>query len=309
MKPKVSVVIPAYNAAQYICETIDSVLSQTYKDYEIIVVDDGSTDNTKEILQPHMGKIRYMYKENGGPASARNVGIKNAQGEYIAFLDSDDLWLPEKLEKQVRYFEEYPEVGLVFTDCIRFNEKGSEERHNLKKGLISDDMFVNIWWENLIPNLTVMVRKSCFEKVGVFDESKQIVSVEDREMWLRIAREYRVGYLEEALAKYRIRQNGLMRSNIDRSRTAGRIIIDKYWKYVERRGYSRKLLHRRLYEFYFDYGFCHFYVGNLQDARKPLLRALKYNPMSFETIVYYLATFLNHGQVELIRKIKDKMFS
>ena len=101
MKPKVSVVIPTYNSSQFIVETLESVFAQTYKDYEIIVVDDGSTDNTKEVLQPYTSRIKYIYKENGGPASARNVGIKSAQGEYIAFLDSDDRWLPEKLEKHI----------------------------------------------------------------------------------------------------------------------------------------------------------------------------------------------------------------
>ena len=102
----VSVIIPVYNRAQYIKDCLDSVINQTYKAYEIIVVDDGSTDNLREILVPYMDKIQYIYKQNGGPSSARNAGTKVSNGEYIAFLDADDMWLPEKLELQIELLKE-----------------------------------------------------------------------------------------------------------------------------------------------------------------------------------------------------------
>ena len=305
--PKVSVIIPTYNSAQFIAEALESVFVQTYKDYEVIVVDDGSTDNTKEVLKPYMSKIRYIYKENGGAASARNVGIKNARGEYIAFLDSDDLWLPEKLEKQMGYFEEHPQVDMVFANCVRFSEEVSNTRNDIRQ-LVSDDMFVNIWWYNIIPTSTVIVKRECFKKVGFFDESRELETTEDKEMWLRIAREYKIGHLDEVLTKYRVRFSGYNRSNIDRAYNSTKLVINKYWRYLERRGYSIKFLHQRLHRHYFNYGLSHLHVGNVQDAHKQFEKAIKYNPLNFKTIVYYLVTFLNYRQVELIRKIKLVIF-
>lgn len=124
--PKVSVIIPAYNMAWYTLETVESVLKQTFRDYEIIVVDDGSADNTKDLLHPYIEsyRITYIYKENGGASSARNVWIRASQGEYVALLDCDDLWLPEKLEFCVNVLDNKPEVGLVYTFFYRIDRKG-----------------------------------------------------------------------------------------------------------------------------------------------------------------------------------------
>src|SRR3990170_2838516 len=116
--PKVSVIIPTYNREKYIVETLQSVFAQTFTDYEVIVIDDGSTDNTADVLRPYLDRIVYIRKPNGGQGSARNVGIKVAKGEYIAFLDSDDLWMPEKLELQVKYLDNNKDAGLVFTDYL-----------------------------------------------------------------------------------------------------------------------------------------------------------------------------------------------
>ena len=118
---KVSVAIPTYNRAHYICETIDSVLVQTYKDYEIIVVDDGSTDNTREILKRYGGKIKYFYQANQGQASAWNYAVSQSSGEYIAFLDDDDLWFPEKLERQVEVLDKNPDLGFVCSESYVFS--------------------------------------------------------------------------------------------------------------------------------------------------------------------------------------------
>src|SRR5215831_9468158 len=125
--PIVSVVIPTYNNARFLPEALDSLLGQTYRDFELIVVDDGSTDDTLEVLKPYRHLIRYVRKENGGPASARNLGIRHASGELIAFQDADDIWLPDKLQLQVDYLREHPEVGLVFSGSIFF---GTETRNS-----------------------------------------------------------------------------------------------------------------------------------------------------------------------------------
>ena len=118
--PTISVIIHTYNNEKFIGETIESVLSQTYKDYEIIVIDDGSTDNTRAALLPYMDKIRYHYKENGGIASAKNAGIKLSKAKFIAFFDHDDLWVPDKLKMQMEYFNKNPQAGLVYSKYITF---------------------------------------------------------------------------------------------------------------------------------------------------------------------------------------------
>lgn len=126
-KPTVSVVIPTYNRAKYVTETIDSVLSQSYTDYEIIVVDDGSTDNTREALAPYMDRIRYIHQQNSGVSAARNRGIKAARGKWIAFLDSDDIWLPEKLAVQIKDISKYPGVCLHTTNAGLYRERIGRE--------------------------------------------------------------------------------------------------------------------------------------------------------------------------------------
>ena len=121
---KVSVIIPTYNREKLISRAIESVLAQVYPVYEIIVVDDGSTDATKSVLAPFNGKIKYIYQKNAGIAEARNRGIKESSGEYIAFLDSDDYWAPEKLAEQVKVLDANPQVGIVFAPMPIVNEKG-----------------------------------------------------------------------------------------------------------------------------------------------------------------------------------------
>lgn len=147
-KPKVSVVIPMYNASRFICETIQSVLNQSYTDYEIIVVDDGSTDNSLASLDKYRGQIRILTKTNGGPASARNEGINAAGGEFIAFLDADDIWLPNKLAVQVEYMGGHPDIGFSYAQvrCFSTSQSGMKIP---RRELICDlegSVFRDLFW-------------------------------------------------------------------------------------------------------------------------------------------------------------------
>lgn len=185
--PKVSVIIPTYNRAKLIRRAVDSVLSQSYKDYEIIIVDDGSTDNTKEILANYDGSIRYIYKNNEGISATRNRGIKEAKGEFIAFLDSDDEWLPDKLALQADLLEKNKKLGLVCSKMIILN--GNSEKIGMKpEQKTGEDFRELLEIGGDLPTSTVMVRKECFDKVGVFDEL--LPPMEDFEMWVRIASKY-----------------------------------------------------------------------------------------------------------------------
>lgn len=206
--PKVSVVIPAYNCERFISDAIESILRQSYKDYEIVIVDDGSTDKTAEIIKQYNNeKIKYIYQTNGGPAKARNTGIFNSKGEYIAFLDQDDAWLTNKLKLQVEVLENNNRVGLVYTDIyiVRddvFNNSTLKFRRSFQirppqRGKVLKDLFL----ENFIPTSSVMVHRECFEKIGMFDLS--LPPIEDYDRWLRISAQYDIDYIDKPLVKYR----------------------------------------------------------------------------------------------------------
>jgi glycosyltransferase involved in cell wall biosynthesis len=198
--PTINVIIHTYNNERFIGETIESVLSQTYKDYEIIVVDDGSTDNTRDALLPYMGKIRYHYKENSGIASAKNAGIRLSKAKYIAFFDHDDLWDPDKLKIQMEYFNKNPQVGLVYSKYTSFKD-GKNLRTKPKKGY-SGWIFAKLLSKSIIQTSTVMVKKECLDAIGLFDESFALA--DEYDLFLRIAREFQCGFVDKELTKYRV---------------------------------------------------------------------------------------------------------
>ena len=126
----VSVIIPVYNSERYISEAVESVLNQTYRNLQVIVINDGSTDGTERALEPYMDHINYFFQENRGVAAARNVGIRSSRGRHIAFLDSDDIWMPEKLENQVSYMIGHPEFKFLYSDFVYFNDDNRRQRFN-----------------------------------------------------------------------------------------------------------------------------------------------------------------------------------
>ncbi len=209
--PLVSVIIAAYNVEKYVAEAVDSVLNQTYKNIEIIVVDDGSTDSTREALEPYIkqNKIKYIYQENKRLAAARNTGLRISKGEYIAILDSDDLFLPEKIEKQVDFLENHPECDVCYCDIYHFYEEDPEKMLKLNYTYYSGaEVFKNLLRKNFINPLTVVMRRSAFDRFGEFDEMQK--RTEDWEFWARIAWQgANFQFLPEILAKYRMRRTSL----------------------------------------------------------------------------------------------------
>ncbi|HBR15685.1 MAG TPA: hypothetical protein DD723_09160 [Candidatus Omnitrophica bacterium] len=205
--PKVSVIIPTYNRSDFIGRAIESVLKQTFQDYEIIIVDDGSTDETREIvlwLSKVNDKIKYFYQPNKGVSAARNRGLEEAKGEFIAFLDSDDSWAPEKLALQVKILEEHPRVGIVYAIMPMVDEKGESlgatQEHsgnNFKDLIVKGGHY---------PTSAVITRKASFQKAGLFDEAMPIL--EDIDMWLRIARFYDVHEMRGVTLAYYHRLTG-----------------------------------------------------------------------------------------------------
>ena len=194
MKPLVSVIIPVYNRITFLHAAIDSVLAQSYQPLEIIVVDDGSScDVFKHLMQYH-GLLTFIRKENGGLASARNFGSKRARGEFLAFLDDDDVFLPEKLDQQISILLGHPEAGLVYSDEYLLDETGRMSQvpmrakwsPSLPSGYIAREFFM----KSFIGVMTVMIRRSIFDELGGFDES--LLYNEDDDLWFRIMLKYPV---------------------------------------------------------------------------------------------------------------------
>jgi glycosyltransferase involved in cell wall biosynthesis len=205
--PKISVIIPTYNRSELLKEAIKSVLNQSYSDFEIIVVDDGSTDDTRAVVTSYnSSKIIYFFQENRGRSSARNRGIKLARGEYVAFLDSDDIFMPNKLELQAGFLDENESYGMVYSYAKNVDEDGQCLAHHYDgnlSGLVYPDMlFIK---NNFITTPTVMVRAKILSEIGGFDIKMHMC--EDLDLWRRIARKYKVMQLTEVLAHVRIRSH------------------------------------------------------------------------------------------------------
>jgi len=191
---KISLIIPTYNRQNHLQNAIESVLLQSCKVDEIIVIDDGSTDNTKELVKNY--DIRYIFQKNQGVSKARNVGIKLAQNEWICFLDSDDIWEKDKIKKQVEFHKKNPNVLFSNTDELWiFNGKIIKQKKHQQKpqGVCFEQNLSN----TLIGASTVMIHKDIFDNIGLFDES--MVACEDYDLWLRILTQYELGLIDEKL--------------------------------------------------------------------------------------------------------------
>jgi glycosyltransferase involved in cell wall biosynthesis len=200
----VSVIIPTYNRESFLSRAIQSVLSQTYSNWELLVVDDGSTDNTRKVVNEYIKKdnrIKYFYKENGGQGSARNLGIKHASGEYIAFLDSDDEWLPEKLELQIDLLEKNDDADFSFCDANFIIDEFVRSVVSLRPK--TNDLFMEILTaqNGLLPS-TLVVRRSVIESIGGFNEEEMYRYIEDIDFAVRLSYKRKFIYLNKSLVLY-----------------------------------------------------------------------------------------------------------
>lgn len=205
--PAVSVIIPTYNRADLLPETLASVLGQTLADIEVIVVDDGSTDDTAEVMAARAdNRLRYVKNVRTGlPAAGRNVGIRAAKANLLAFVDSDDLWLPEKLVVQTRYLDEHPDVQWCFThyDFLDHASAAVESRPRPMIPPPGPQRLGLLLGCNFIGSPTVLVRRGLLERTGIFDEARELRFVEDWELWLRLEAASPGAFLPQALALYR----------------------------------------------------------------------------------------------------------
>jgi glycosyltransferase involved in cell wall biosynthesis len=202
MTPAVSVVVASYNYGRFLAGALDSALGQTLRDLEVIVVDDGSTDETAEVVKPYLSdpRVRYQRTDHVGQSAAKNTGIRMARARLIAFLDADDLWLPEKLEKQLTLLSAEPTLGVIYSRRLLIDEQGRALEYDqpvLHRGRVMDAMFR----ANFVCFSSALVHRRVLKHVGLFDESLTLAI--DYDLWLRVAARYRFDYVDEPLVKYR----------------------------------------------------------------------------------------------------------
>jgi len=337
----VSVIIPTFNRASRCRKAVESALGQTHWNLEIIVVDDGSNDNTQQIIKGIDPRVRYIRQENAGVSAARNTGLDAARGDFIALLDSDDTWLPWKVEAQLHVLKRFPEAGMVWTDMIAQNENGEElfpsyltrmysayeyfdrERHFREKlevgevwgkcpvewrnsfcynGYIFPWMFMG----NLVHTSTVLLRRERRDAVGYFDESL-IKSGEDYDFHLRTCKVGDVAYLDLSSIRYTI--------GADDQLTAPRYqvwiarnnlktvkrVLEETHKYIN---LPASLIEYRMAESYFWVGINEFFEDR-KNARRHLAKSLSWRRFQPIVILYYVASFLPHPIVRFIRYIKN----
>lgn len=273
--PNVSVVVPAYNQGHYLAQAIQSVLDQTYQHFEIIVVDDGSTDNSREIVEAYSDpRIHYIYQENRGLPAARNTGLRNATGQFLTYLDSDDLFLPQKIEVLLCYLENHPDVGLVAGQVIPVDNSGRQIGKTFDTKIPEDSSLLLLG--NPITVGSVMLRRYWQQQVGIFDESLR--SYEDWEMWLRLARlGCRTGWVPQPVYLYRFHQAQMTRVATQMTRATFQVLdnvfrdpnLPESWRQMCDRAYSNAHLRAAAQAYQ---------AGDLDGAKSGLVEAVRLNP-------------------------------
>ena len=294
--PKVSVIIPTYNRAHLVGRAIRSVLNQTYQDFEIIVVDDGSTDNTEEVVKSFIDpRIRYIrHEKNKGAAAARNTGIKAAKGKFIAFQDSDDEWLPEKLQKQMKVFENAPpRVGVVYTDMWRL--RGGERRYWHSPAIRPEDGIVYKQALDRVMGIgiqTAVIKRECFAKIGMLDE--QLPRFIDLELFVRLSKCYYFYHINEPLVNYYDTGKSIS-SNTTALVTAYELLFEKYSYDIVG---SKRSLAKHLYSL----GNVLCQSGRVAQGREYLFRAVKSYPLNIKYLVAaFVALFGERAYNKVVR--------
>jgi len=291
----ISVIIPTHNRAAYLKEAIGGVLSQTIKGFEIIVVDDGSTDNTKEVVASYKDKVRYIFQKNSERAVARNNGILQAKGDYIAFLDSDDIWLPEHLQACLRAFHNAPKgTGLAFSGSYLMDKKGkiiskiglSPANGDVLKKIVSR------FSSGGCNSSSCLVKKDIFDKAGYFNEDKDLsISGEDWEMWARLAAHTKFVSTNSYTVKIRFHQEA-SRRQVDRMAFSMAKALDTVYANPE---ISAKIMEvrRQAYSSLNAVIAINYYAsGDMKNARRYLRKSLQHNPLSLFTDKYIFYTLL-----------------
>jgi Glycosyl transferase family 2 len=277
--PAVTVIIPAYNAERYIGAALASIQAQTLKDVEVLLIDDGSSDGTIAEAERFADTLdlTVLRQKNAGPSAARNVGIRRARGRHCAFLDADDIMLPELLAAQAALLDADPQVGLVLTDVTTFDESGTI--HGARWGLsepFPGSPLDRLLEENYVTTSAVMAPTSCLRESGLFPEDRRVA--EDYELWLRIAARWKVGFIDRPLVRYRYTSGSLSSDKLFSARAALEV-IEAFWK--EHPDYQQshpQVWHRSLARHLMNAGGAAATLGKRGTALAYLARSLRHKP-------------------------------
>ena len=302
----VSVIVPVFNREKLVGRSIDSIIAQTYPNIEVIAINDGSTDGSLEILKKyadsHPGNFLVVDQQNAGQVRARNNGIKQARGEYIAFLDSDDTWDPQKLAKQLPLFK--GNVGLVY--CGIHEVDPDEKVINTipcEQGL-RGNIYQQLLVKNRMTGGTVVVSRIALETVGWFDESFQ--AAENWDLWIRIARLFQVEYVDEPLLNY-LKHSGNMSCDSGKMSCAAWDILQKHLPPSARKGVLKRAYNQAYSNYYYNQAVVNFSNGNYPQARTSFLQCWRYRPLYRDSLVRILRSLLGKQTNRIISTCKQKV--
>jgi len=302
----VSVVVPTYNRARTLGATVDSILAQTYEPLELIVVDDGSQDHTAQVMEPYLNKdprLTYLVKPNGGVASARNLGVRSAKGEFIGFCDSDDIWMPNKLTRQLPLFGD-PAVTLVYSEILLLHPNG-DITHNLRDSYCAGQCFERMLTHNPVACSTAMVRRAALDMDDLFDEHLDLQGVEDKHLWLRLTRKGPIAAVRAPLALYRLSPNSLS-SDEERMLTAELFCLDDLKARFSPLSDRDQVVFRNAYAWtYREYGHNLFSNAAYKAARQALVNAKELEGFRCSTELYYWLSFLPPTLLSYFKKLKS----
>jgi len=291
--PKVSVIIPTHNRAEFLRSAIASVLNQTFQDFEIVIIDDASKDHTQEVIANfNDARIKVIHNQiSKGAAGARNIALINTSCEYIAFLDDDDEWLPEKLKIQTCLLDNSPpEVGGIYTYSF-IKEKASGRVLSIWNYEIKE-----FSKENVITTSSVLLRRECFEKCGLFDENMPTGS--DYDMWIRISEKFSFDIIKDALVNYYIHENRLS-INYGKKIRGLEILFEKHDNLFKKdlKEYGRM---------YLSLGVFYCYKGELQKGRRAFSKSIRMNPFEIRSYFNFLLSLLGAEKFKKLKEAKEK---
>jgi glycosyltransferase involved in cell wall biosynthesis len=299
--PKVSVIISTFNYGHFITRAVHSVLAQTFGDFELLVVDDGSEDNTRELVQQvHDQRLHYFWQHNQGPSAARNTGIRLARGEYLAFLDADDEWYPDKMQAQLEMICNQPQVGLVYGHCEYIDSQGHliDTVRNRRKG----DLFIPLLRSNFITGTasSIMVRRACFDQLGGF--SLELTAVEDWHLAVRIAAHWLVDFVDQVVARIHYHPSSLSK-NIERVKANTLKSLSLLETEYSDRAPKTVWRQARSYA-YLNAGRVYGIEGDLTRARPSFWQAVRVDPLNFTSYPFLAASLLGHRAYARLRTLK-----
>ena len=331
-----SVIIPCYNSANYISMAIQSVLQQSYSDLEILVVDDGSTDTTGEIVGGYAdSRIRYVFQKNAGVSAARNKGIREASGEFIAFLDADDIWFNDKLAWQIQCMKQTPQVSVVFSDFAAsdFNNAmiesyykqafnffreysfGLSDIYRNKATIHLFDEDVEVYWDDVFQYLifgnfilpsTVLMRKSVISRAGLFDEKYRVA--EDTEFFLRVAKNHVLAFINKPLLIYRLPDDTHLsgKANIERLIKNNIKILMSHLSSPDSVTHRTKIK-RAIGKCYYRLSYYYLSVLEFKNCRASARQAILFDARQFKSYLSFICSFLPNTVIRTLGHIKSKL--